>query len=634
MRPFSLALLGALLAAIAPASASAAVHRHPCRDAPAGARCGSVTVPLDRSGAVRGGLKIEFELYPRRDRTRPAAGTMLAIEGGPGYSTTDSRDSYLTLLAPLRARRDLLLVDLRGSGLSGALDCPALRRTVKDYVRRAGRCARELGPRRDFYGTRAAVDDVAAVLDALRIGRVDLYGDSYGTFAAQAFAVHHGDRLRSLVLDGAYPVTGTDPAFSDLAEATQRALRLVCARRPGCAARGEDPVAVVGRLVARVRAGTVKGFGFDADGNRVPVRLDESAVAALIQSGYANVPMYRDLLAAIRAFEVADRAPLLRLFAENELDTAASPVRSFSEGLYLAVTCHDYPQLWDPAAPVAVRREQLARTIAATPPGPFAPIAPAVWTSLDYEGAIACLNWPGPARPDPPLSRLAARHRLRLAPNATYPAVPTLVLNGDLDNITASSGARVVASRFPRATFVETANTVHISALGDRDGCAAPLVRRFIRRLDAGDTSCAARVAEIRAVDAFPRTAAGAAPADPRAGDRSTRAQRRVAAVAAATVADALQRWALNSSGASRGLRGGRWSYTGTRVVRFRLRRARFARDVAVSGTATWRIADGAVRARVRVPGLGPLRLRWSTRRPLAVATLDGRRLRATMLAP
>lgn len=429
------------------------------------------------------------------------------------------------------------------------------------------------------------------------------------------------------MLDGAYPATGTDPAFSDLAEATQRALRLVCSRRPSCAARGEDPIAVVGRLVARLRAHPLSGFGRDADGNRVRVRLDEPAVAALIQSGYANVPMYRDLLAAIRAFEAGDRAPLLRLLAENKLDTTASPVRGFSEGLYLAVTCHDYPQLWDPAAPAAARRDQLARTVAGLAPAAFAPIAPAVWTGLDYEGAIACLNWPGPQRPDPPVP-----------PGATYPAVPTLVLNGDLDNITASSGARVVASRFPSATFVETANTVHISALGDRDGCAEPLVRRFIRRLDAGDTSCAGRVAEVRTVDRFPRTAARAVPADPRAGDRSTPAARRVAAVAAATVADAIQRWVVNSSGAGGGLRGGRWSYSGERVVRFRLRRARFARDVPVSGRATWRLADGAVRATLRLHGRGRLRARWSTRRPLAVATLDGtlggRRLRATMLAP
>jgi pimeloyl-ACP methyl ester carboxylesterase len=624
MRPRMLALLAVLLT---PASADAAVVRHPCKDAPGGTRCGSLRVPLDRSGAVGGTVKVEFERYLRRDRGRPALGTMLAIEGGPGFSTTDSRDSYLKLLAPLRARRDLLLIDLRGTGLSGALDCKTFRKDVERYVARAGQCAAELGPRRDFFGTGSAVDDIAAVLDALRIRQVDVYGDSYGSYAAQTFAARHPDRLRSLVLDGTYPVPGTDPAFGDLAEATQRALRLVCARRPSCAARGEDPVAVVGRLVARLRAKPLTARGLNTEGERVRVRLDESSLAALIQSGYVNLPMYRDIVAAIRAFEAGDRAPLLRLFAENKLDTSASPVRSFSDPEYLAVTCHDYPQLWDPAASPAERRAQLGAAVAALRPEQFAPIAPAVWTNLDYEGARACLNWPAPARPDPPVPA-----------GTPYPPVPTLVLNGDLDNITTSPQAREVASRFPRSTFVETANTIHISALGDRDDCAQPMVRRFVRALSAGDTSCAGQIAEVRTVDAFPRRAAAAEPARPRAGDRSRVGARRVAAVAAATVADAIQRWQLNSGGADRGLRGGRWSYTGERIVRFRFRRARFARDVPVSGSATWRLSDGAVRARLRLSRRGRLRARWSTQRSLAVAALDGRlggrTLRATMLAP
>jgi hypothetical protein len=156
----------------------------------------------------------------------------------------------------------------------------------------------------------------------------------------------------------------------------------------------------------------------------------------------------------------------------------------------------------------------------------------------------------------------------------------------DLDNITATSGARVVASRFPRSRFVEIQNQVHVSALGDRGGCAAPIVRRFVRTLDAGDTNCAARTAEVRVVDRFPRHSPGAVAADSRPGDRSTVPGRRVAAVAAATVADAIQRWQLNYGGTSRGL----------------------------------------------------LRARWNVRRALAVARvtgrMGGRRLRAAMLAP
>ena len=258
-------------------------------------------------------------------------------------------------------------------------------------------------------------------------------------------------------------------------------------------------------------------------------------------------------------------------------------------------------------------------------------MSPFAWTALDYEGATACLRWPGPARPDPPVP-----------PDAPYPDVPTLVLNGDLDNITASPGARVVASRFPRATFVEVQNMTHISALGDRDSCGAPLVRRFVETLSAGDVSCASRIEEVRVVDRFPATAAEAAPAAPRPGDRSTPAARRAASVAAATVADAIQRWALNYGGRGAGLRGGRWSYDGDDVVHFRFERARFARDVAVSGTATWHRLTGPVVARLLIAGprgaRGRLRVRWNMQRRLAVASfagrLGGRRLAATATAP
>jgi len=127
--------------------------------------------------------------------------------------------------------------------------------------------------------------------------------------------------------------------------------------------------------------------------------------------------------------------------------------------------------------------------------------------------------------------------------------------------------------------------------------CASRIARRFVKVLDAGDTSCAARIKEVRTVDHFPGTAADAEAARSRAGDESRPTERRAAAVAAAMVADAIQRWSINYSGKSRGLRGGRWSWRGDDTVEFRFDRARFAADVAVSGSATWERASGAVRA-------------------------------------
>src|SRR5256885_1576872 len=112
----------------------------------------------------RGAISATGRAPPPHARSRP---------GRPAGRRARMRAFYLGLLGSLRARRDLLLVDLPGTGRSAALDCLALQRTVSHYVARAGRCAAQLGARRDFYDTHAAVDDVAAVLDALHVRRVD-----------------------------------------------------------------------------------------------------------------------------------------------------------------------------------------------------------------------------------------------------------------------------------------------------------------------------------------------------------------------------------------------------------------------------------------------------------------------------
>ena len=61
------------------------VHERPCASHHR-ARCGSVTVPLDRSGNVPGTLDIGYKRFPRSDTAAPGLETIVAIEGGPGYA--------------------------------------------------------------------------------------------------------------------------------------------------------------------------------------------------------------------------------------------------------------------------------------------------------------------------------------------------------------------------------------------------------------------------------------------------------------------------------------------------------------------------------------------------------------------
>src|SRR3954454_5105256 len=106
-RRFSVvALAVALLGFALTASARPAV---PCP------RCANVTVPLDRANPSAGTIDIAYALVPRTDTTRPALGTIVPNPGAPGESTIAAAGRYTGGLAPRLARRDLLLIDPRGT---------------------------------------------------------------------------------------------------------------------------------------------------------------------------------------------------------------------------------------------------------------------------------------------------------------------------------------------------------------------------------------------------------------------------------------------------------------------------------------------------------------------------------------
>ena len=258
-----------------------------------------------------------------------------------------------------------------------------------------------------------------------------------------------------------------------------------------------------------------------------------------------------------------------------------------------------------------------------------------MWLDSLYEHQLVygCLRWPAPAVADPPAP-----------PGAAYPAVPVLVLNGDLDVITPMSDAARAAALFPNATLVPVGNAVHVTALADFDDCAARIVRDFLRSHVVGDTSCASELAELHVVPAFPRMTAAAPAATRAAGDASNAGDRRAGWTAAHTVADALSRWWLMYGLRGHGLRGGTFrtggEYYGTDPVTFRLRGVRFTRDLAVSGRAAWDRKALRMTGRVRLSGArtGRLRIAWATGERAATATvrgkLGGRAVRLTLPAP
>jgi pimeloyl-ACP methyl ester carboxylesterase len=597
-----------------------------CRNVPQ-ARCGSIKVRLDREDPSMGKIKIGFMIYPHTDRSRPKKGTIVAVEGGPGYASTKTAPGYRKLFRPVLNRYNLLLVDNRGTGRSEAILCQPLQSYTGDYENNAGKCGRQLDGAADLYGTHNAVDDMAAVLNHLNIKRVDMYGDSYGTFFGQTFAIRHPDRLKSLVLDSAYFVGGTDPFYLDTNRAMRDAFRYACERRPSCATREGSTNARIRQMTRFLRRHPITGRAPNAEGVFKKVTVDVEALANMMYSGSTSTAFYRELDAAIRAALRPDHyyKPILRLARESTYEGGAGYYRAFSEGLYVAVACNDYPAPFDVTAPFKVRRQQYRGALDVlrqTPEREFAPFTVTEWVKSGGEYYDDCIKWPRPSRIDPPVP-----------PDAVYPDVPVLVLAGDFDALTSPEGAIATAAAFPNSTYVEVANMTHVTAISDFGRCTSDIVVRFVRTHDAGDTSCARNYQEARLVDKFALRAKGLGLPP---GGRGT------AMVGAMTVADVMARW-WNMFGATGvGLQGGRFTTDGLVDVTWDLRKVRYVEDVAVSGRVSWSRATGAITTDVRVTGTGvkdgTLTITWNDWDQLAkaraVGTVGGREVDVRFLAP
>jgi pimeloyl-ACP methyl ester carboxylesterase len=513
--------------------------------------------PLDPAKPHGRTLAIGFRLYRAAHRKGP---TIVAVEGGPGYPSIGSRVEYRGIYAPLLRERNLLLVDNRGTGQSGLIDCENLqtfsgRTSGSAFAQRVGDCARwidrKFGPHAtDLFATAYAVDDLAAVIRAVGVGKVDMYGDSYGTFFVQHFMARHPGMLHSVVLDSAYSPRDLDPWYASSGEAARNALEIVS---PGSVARLESLLAAL------------------------PAGISVREVADMVQDSASDPVILRELDASVRAALAGDAVPLRRLVKQSrEWSHGTSTPDYFSDGLYWAINCVDLPQLFP------YRGER--RVPVETAPDAFRPFTPAQWLTISgysqpYDG---CLDWPRPVKRPPPL------------PETPLPGdVPVLVVGGDLDSLTPFADAAEFGPKLGAdVTVVKLPNTVHVTSEGDTylvrgAACGRAVIRSFTR--GALDTSCTTSIPPLHTPD-FQAT-------DP-------------AAIAANAFADAAIRSFYSESRA--GLRGGKFSVDGDKIT---LRDVVFAPGMRVSGSGTFDYARGAYSGTFTV-NRASVRLAWSQATP------------------
>jgi pimeloyl-ACP methyl ester carboxylesterase len=465
-------------------------------------------------------------------------------------------------------------------------------------------CAVQLGDDDSVYGNADIAQDVDAVRAALGYDLVDYYGQSFGGVDVISYATRFPQHVRSVEMDS--PIGPADVEWYAgrrywAGGATTQEIRLDCLRSPTCAADHPNPDAEFGQLIRDVRKNPVQGNAYNANGNLVPVNMDETGLLnVVINAGQGSILDGGELLAAGDSLRRGDTLPLLRLGAEaisSFVNDYGDPT-VFSAGALGATACVGVPEPYDWSVPPSQRLQQLAEAVSDLPPDYFAPFSRTAYTELESNGVSnsgwrPCLFWEEASTPPP-----------YVPPGATYPNVPALVFSGDIEGAVADK----TAALFPDATYLVVPEGLHVPAASNQ--CATNLITNLIETLQTGDTSCLKTPELIfPALGRFPLAAADARPAEIDPGEVNEIGmpdpERKVVTVAVATAIDALKRSTIGR-GNGVGLRSGTFQSSvdmnGNQTTT--LTNCVFATDVTINGSLVWG-ADRSFVADVIVSGSG-----------------------------
>jgi pimeloyl-ACP methyl ester carboxylesterase len=449
--PYVLAGLVALVTvgAIAAPAADAAIPFAPC--GATGFQCGQLAVPLDPSGAAGGSLTLNIRRRPAA--TNPTNAAVIGLAGGPGQAAIPFAAKIAANIAPALTTRDLVVFDQRGTGSSGELRCSG--RTT------AAECATAIGPSRAFYRTAESVDDIEAIRQAAGYAKLVLYGTSYGTKVAEAYAAKYPQNVEALVLDSVVLPTGPDVFDRSTLRRVGPALRQLCGTAR-CRGISGDPRGDVAALVRRLERAPLRGPVVTASGRTVRRSLGPVDLLDILLAGDFNPTLRADFPAAVRSALRGDVRPILRLQERTALDDSDED-DDISVALFAATTCEEGSFPWDRSAAPRARADAALRAARAIPHAQLGPFDARI--ALLSDVIPLCVTWPNaspaPAAPGP------------------LPAVPTLILDGDVDLRTPVTDARALAAQIPGAQVLEIPFVGHSVIGADPTGCAKAGVAAF-----------------------------------------------------------------------------------------------------------------------------------------------------------
>ena len=425
--------------------------------------CAHLVVPLDPSGATPGTVSLAIRRH--RAPVGDARSAIVALAGGPGQAAIPFAEDFDELLGPIAATRDLIVFDQRGIGLSHPLSCHAFEHgpTLSPSPGAVVACATQLGPARAFYSTEDSVADIEAIRRAGGYEKLVLYGTSYGTKLAELYAQAYPQHVEALILDSVVPPAGPDPLNRPTFAALHRVLGATCDGH-ACRRVTRSPFADLAKVVKRMRDRRLEIRAIGPRGRPHRVAATPEALLNTLLAGDFSGPLRAALVTADRAAALGDDAPLGRLL--GTIPAEESGGEEFDAPLYFATSCEDQAFPWSRTAPPAQRLAQAGAAARALGAGAFAPFS--TRDAIAFSDERQCAAWPytTPFAPAPPTQ---------------LPAVPTLILSGEVDLRTPTSGAREVQAMIPGSHLLVVPMVGHSVLGSDPTSCAEHALQAVFR---------------------------------------------------------------------------------------------------------------------------------------------------------
>jgi pimeloyl-ACP methyl ester carboxylesterase len=426
-------------------------------------RCGSVRVAEDphKPGGRRIDLRVVVARATSADR---APDPLVLLAGGPGQAGTDMGEFATEAFSRVRVSRDIVLVDARGTGGSGALRCALMRRPADlvgstIYPAASVRvCHDSLARTADLtrYTTADIADDLEVVRKALGYSRLNVYGTSYGTRLALTYLRRHPASVRTLVLKAVAPPTMVAPM--NYAADAERAFGLLerdCKADSACARAFPSPRADLDTVLARAARGEIRVPVPNGTGGGDTLAVARDAIAGSLMTLMQSASQRSLIPKALHDAAAGDT----RALATVVIQTRRAVDAAIASGMHLSVSCADDGGRLDTVA--------AARADAGTFLGP----------SRVRMLADACIAWPMP--------------HSAAAGAAVRATGPVLLVSGELDPNTPPRHADQALRTLPNGRHIVLAGVAH--GWSNVAECGAAFVADFIARASTAglDLGCA-----------------------------------------------------------------------------------------------------------------------------------------------